>query len=36
MWLCKKHDNDNDFYYVSIFIKLKNIVLIKKCAHKHI
>ena len=35
MQLCKKHDNkiiddsDNDFYYISIIIKLKNIVPIK-------
>ena len=35
MQLCKKHNNkiiddsDNDFYYISIIIKLKNIVPIK-------
>ena len=29
MQVCKKYDNDNDFYYISIIIKLKNIVPIK-------
>ena len=27
MKLCKKHDNDNDFYYISIIIKDINSIL---------